>query len=235
MLPLCSRSLPVRTFCLASLCCLLVAVAFSFDIVLAEHFRTVSLPGLLDDLIQISEVFGHGIGVAAILVVVMVLDSSRRRCLPRLFWMSLGAGLAADGIKLLVARRRPRSYPPDAPLDMLPLETFEHWFPVTSAGSGLQSFPSAHTATAVGLAVALAWLYQRGRLLFVSFAGLAAMQRLVSGAHFASDITAGAALGYAVALVCLKFRPLASLFDRWERRPAASIQEDLPQRLRQAA
>jgi membrane-associated phospholipid phosphatase len=62
-------------------------------------------------------------------------------------------------------------------------------------GYALQSLPSAHAATAVGLALALAALYPRGRWLFASFAVLAGLQRIEAQAHFASDVLAGAAVG----------------------------------------
>ena len=55
-------------------------------------------------------------------------------------------------------------------------------------------FPSAHAATAVGLAIALGVLYPRGRWLFIAFAFLAGLQRIEAQAHFASDVLAGAAV-----------------------------------------
>jgi undecaprenyl-diphosphatase len=78
-----------------------------------------------------------------------------------------------------------------------------------------QSFPSAHTATATGLAIACAKLYPRASWFFVLLVCLCGLQRLESSAHFLSDVLAGAALGVTSAL----FWELPSLqrwFDRWE-------------------
>ena len=59
-----------------------------------------------------------------------------------------------------------------------------------------QSFPSGHTATAVGLAVALACAYPRGRWFFAGMALLAACQRVGDGHHFLSDTLAGASVAF---------------------------------------
>src|SRR5262249_46863659 len=131
-----------------------------------------------------------------------VLDPRWWRIAMTLALSAFGGGLAADGIKLLVARQRP--LPTD--LSASELHTFVGWLPLWQReslgqpyGHALQSFPSAHAATAAGLAVGLAVLYPRGRWLFVAFALLAGLQRIESRAHFTSDVLAGAALGCVVA------------------------------------
>jgi undecaprenyl-diphosphatase len=65
------------------------------------------------------------------------------------------------------------------------------------------SFPSGHAAVAAGLATALAWKYPHGAATFALLAAAAAAQRVVSSAHYPSDIAFGAAIGVAVAAVCL--------------------------------
>ena len=81
----------------------------------------------------------------------------------------------------------------------------------------IQSFPSGHTATAVGLAFGLAWLYPRGRWLFAVFALLAAAQRVGSSAHYVSDTLAAAAMASVVAGVCLSERGSGRWFTRFEQ------------------
>jgi len=81
----------------------------------------------------------------------------------------------------------------------------------------LQSFPSAHTATAFGLAIGLVRIYPRARWLFFCLATLAAVQRLEAGAHFLSDVCAGAALGLFVAGLATDRRVLGGWFDRLEK------------------
>jgi membrane-associated phospholipid phosphatase len=166
----------------------------------------------LKDFLEIIETFGNGIGVAVILVTVFVLDPSRRVYLLRVIECAYGAGLAANGLKLLIARTRPNgfNYLGDV------WTTFGAWFPGSSAGSVGQSFPSAHTATAFGLAAGLAWLYPRGRWLFFTFAVLVGCQRIQSGMHYLSDVLAGAALGSLIALAFYKCGLLPGWMDRLE-------------------
>jgi len=120
----------------------------------------------------------------------------------------------ADLLKLCILRIRPCQFNFDGPV----WTTFNQWFPLFGIGSSGQSFPSAHTATAVGLAAALTWLYPRGRLLFPLFAMLVGCQRIASGAHFLSDVLVGAAAGCVVAQLVLQFGVLPECFDHWEAR-----------------
>jgi membrane-associated phospholipid phosphatase len=165
---------------------------------------------------DIFEPFGHGIGVVLVLITLHQLDRGRRWAIPRVAACALAAGGAADLLKMLVIRTRPN----DVPLDFHgPVwETFRGWLPLLGGQSGMQGFPSAHTATAVGLAAGLIWLYPQGRLLFTLLAVLVGCQRIVAGAHFPSDVCAGAAAGCLAATFLLDVGRLPVWFDRWESR-----------------
>ncbi|HID75702.1 MAG TPA: phosphatase PAP2 family protein [Planctomycetaceae bacterium] len=181
-----------RWLCLAAAALVVAAAAtMTIDCPVARWCQDDNCPRLLQQLCQVAESFGHGLGVALILATVWALDPSRRGELPRLALMSWGAGLMANLVKTLVARTRPHHFDFQGGV----AQSFGGWMPGLSQGSGGQSFPSAHTATAVGLAFALAWLYPRGRWLFAALAVLVACQRVESGAHFPSDTLAGAAVG----------------------------------------
>jgi membrane-associated phospholipid phosphatase len=186
--------------------------AFSIDCPLSSWCLADGCPGELARFLKVAEAFGNGFGVVLILLAVHQLDPRRRPKMPRLIAMSLGAGLAANGVKMLIARTRPREFGFDGGV----AETFGRWLPMLGEGSAGQSFPSAHTATAVGLAIALSWLYPRGRLMFGALAVLVACQRIESGYHFASDTVAGAAVGIFIALACLRNGRLVRRFDRIE-------------------
>ncbi|HTQ38102.1 MAG TPA: phosphatase PAP2 family protein [Pirellulales bacterium] len=188
--------------------------ALAIDLPLARWISTQPLPGFLEKTCGLAEVFGHGLGVAAILVTVWVLGPHLRSRLPRVICCAFLAGLIADGMKLLLSRSRP--YKTDFASITSVWETFQHWFPFVSAGSGQQSFLSAHTATAVGLALGLSWLLPRGKWLFAFFALLVALQRIAGTDHFASDTLWGAALGWLVAAAFLPGGWLAARFDRLE-------------------
>jgi membrane-associated phospholipid phosphatase len=161
------------------------------------------------------------VGIAVILVAIAVLDPRNRRAIPRVAAASLGAGLAANVLKLLVARARPHHF--DLSGDAL--DSFAGWFPMLANASAEQGFPSSHAATAAGLAIALAWLYPRGRWLFPAMAALAGFQRVLAESHFLSDVLWGSAVGCIFAPLCVYGSRLARKFDRLEKwltdRPAS--------------
>lgn len=180
---------------------MLIALLLSLavDIPVANYARLGNQPRWISELLENAEPFGHGYGTALIIIAVLVLDPDRRRFVPQLLAGSLGAGIVANLVKLLVIRIRPRD------LEVLPAtvwETFGGLFSMVD-GNRSQSFPSAHTATAVGLAVMLSASYPRGRWFFTAMAILVGMQRIHCSAHFPSDVFAGAVVGWIVAVLCL--------------------------------
>jgi membrane-associated phospholipid phosphatase len=220
------RSRLRRVAVLAFALILFGGAALPFDLAVARTFLAdeiglkplFRLPGDLRDGIYLCEAFAHMITVGLILLTVYVLDPGRRRRFPRMVACVLAAGLAADVIKMLVARTRPNTFF-KLDLDFLQVtvwDTFGQLLPLGAGGSGQQSFPSAHSAVAAGLAVALAWQYPRGRWLFATFAFLAGCQRVVSGAHFVSDACWGLAVGLIVASVLVYTTGANHLFARIE-------------------
>ncbi len=193
---------------------LAAAAALPLDCRLSQWCKTGDMPGELRNLFQTCEPFGDGLGVLLVALAIHQLDRNRRWALPRVLACGWGAGLAANAIKMMVVRVRPRDF--DFQGDVW--TTFGGWFPWTEAGYSGQSFPSAHSATAAGLAMALVWLYPSGRLLFPALAVLVAGHRIESAAHFLSDVLCGAALGIVVASACLKFGHLPRWFDHREER-----------------
>ena len=168
--------------------------ALAVDLPIARFLRGGGCPDDVKRLCDLTEVFGHGSGIGLLALAIFVLDPPRRRMLGCVVCASLGSGLAANGMKMLVARARPNYFDLQGSLS----DTFVAWLPWLKAGSEGQSFPSGHAATAVGLAVVLAWLYPRGAKLFAIFAAMAAIDRLLKGHHFLSDVLWGGAIGYAI-------------------------------------
>jgi membrane-associated phospholipid phosphatase len=198
---------------------LLIAGGFAalpFDVRLSRQFdRSFEFNSEIGNLLRLSEIFAHGMGAAMVIVTAWVIDRRHRRELVRIGVASLGAGLVANLGKLCLSRERPDSYKGSGD----GWGTFIEWFPGLGVRSDFQSFPSAHAATAIGLAMGLSWLYPHGRWLFYFFAFLAVTQRIVSQNHYLSDALWGAAIGYVVAWCCLYGPVLARLFARLERRP----------------
>lgn len=87
--------------------------------------------------------------------------------------------------------------------------TFFASFPCFPAPYAYASFPSGHATTAFAAAVVLALWYPRGAGVFVGSAVLVGLSRVMLGAHFPSDVLAGALLGSGVALVVHAYVPAA--------------------------
>jgi undecaprenyl-diphosphatase len=73
------------------------------------------------------------------------------------------------------------------------------------------SFPSGHAAGGVAAALVLSNALPAGRLVWWTLAALIAFSRLYLGVHFASDIVAGALLGFLVSAATLRLTGLRSL------------------------
>jgi membrane-associated phospholipid phosphatase len=190
-------------------------LALAIDLPVAEWFRDHRLPKELNRYLNFAEVFGHGIGVAMIMLGAFVLDGSLR--FPSLTWPAIRwptyqptaqkrhaarmlGGLLAGPLlvlllKQLVDRVRPRAADFSEAADVF--ATFGRGLLAAGAGGGsdLDSFPSGHSATAAALASVLIWKYPRGRWFFVLVAASACLQRLASSAHYPSDACLGAAIG----------------------------------------
>jgi membrane-associated phospholipid phosphatase len=105
-----------------------------------------------------------------------------------------GAGLsgaAAEIMKLVIGRQRPG---PDGEY------IYRGLFAGFRDGSNL-GMPSSHAAVAFGGAFMLSWLRPGTGPLVLACAAGCALTRLLGGDHFLSDVTVGAAVGYAVARV----------------------------------
>ncbi len=199
------------------MCCAILA--FAVDMQVTRSVAGQGLPGDVHKSIMIAEVFAHGFGVACILLAVWVLDPGRRSWVGFLMVCSFGSALLVHPLKQTIARSRPSA----SDLTVGVGDTFVGWFASLTredAGSHLQSFPSGHSATAVGLALGLSFVYPRGRWLFLFFAALACFQRVAASAHFLSDVLAGASLGCLTALVAQQWQARQ---DRARRRRAFEV------------
>lgn len=89
----------------------------------------------------------------------------------------------------------------------------DHAIHVFVARSTDPSFPSDHSTAAFAIAVAVALRFRRLGWVALAFAAALAVVRVFVGAHYPSDVVAGAALGSLAALL-LWLPPLRRLTDR---------------------
>jgi membrane-associated phospholipid phosphatase len=105
--------------------------------------------------------------------------------------VSLAAsGLLINGMKLVIGRARPPALFETGVAGFYPLSDFAtSW-----------SFPSGHSQSIWAAMTALAWIYPPLRMPCLVLAVLVSASRVIVGAHFLSDVIAGAFLAIAVAV-----------------------------------
>jgi membrane-associated phospholipid phosphatase len=179
---------------------------------LSWYMVTHQLPDVVEEICHAAEPFGNGVTVLLLLIVLHRLVPQVRPFLPRLAAISLGSGLAASVIKLLIPRFRPRHFDFTLPI----WDSFQAAFDFHERTGAVESFPSAHTATACGLAIGLSWLWPEARAVFWFLAGIVAAQRVVGGAHFLSDVLVAAAFSCFVGAALLSSRGAGRAFSALE-------------------
>ncbi len=134
--------------------------------------------------------FGHVLGGLVIYALVVLLH--------RRSWAAANAGLAAVLLAALAANLAQPAIGRLRPNQGTTHLAFTQ--PAFGLGSGdHSSFPSGEAATAFALACVLRRLFPRQTAWFVVAAILAAGSRLVNGAHYLSDVGAGALVGVLIA------------------------------------
>jgi membrane-associated phospholipid phosphatase len=169
--------------------------------------------------------WGQGVSTALVMLAIWLADPARRRRL--LDWGAalLVTGIAVNAIKLLIGRPRPKY---DDPLVFLgpfgqypvirgerPVGIFHAWDLSAPISAELWSMPSSHTAYAAVMAAALAALYPRLRPLVIGCAVAVGASRLITGAHYPTDVLIGGLLGMAIGAAAMR--------HRWGQRTAPGI------------
>jgi membrane-associated phospholipid phosphatase len=107
------------------------------------------------------------------------------------------SGIAAIGVKLTVARYRPKIF----------FEKGLYGFNFFNGGYEYNSFPSGHAATIFSLAMAMSLFWPKYRAYFFVVAFAVALSRIVLTSHFVSDVIAGAFIGALTVLLLNKYIP----------------------------
>jgi undecaprenyl-diphosphatase len=194
--------------------------ALAIDLPLSQVMVERQVLRPLHDVLNSIEPFGQPPAVIVVSLAVLSCGGARRGAGFRIVAGAVAPGLIVDILKLCVARVRPRHF---NDFHGAVLNTFSGAFPGTRAGSEMQSWPSGHTAVAVGFCLALSAVFPKGRWLFRVLAALVALQRIESGAHYLSDTLFAAAIAYAVFAVVFGRGPIGRWFDRVESRWAGCV------------
>ena len=171
-----------------------------YDAWLTHPDRLAFLAGDVIRISILSELFAHGFGVLVVAVGIYLLAPKSRNTIPRILACAFWPGMVAHFLKFQIARVRPIQFfdaDSQANFPSDPWATWLGWLCNWDLNRCYphQSFPSAHTATVWGFAIAMIWAFPKGKYLFIFIASLASIQRVVSYAHWPSDVLAGAAVG----------------------------------------
>ncbi len=206
----------------AVLCGLLALLVADFDIALLQFLNPDMLPGDASRILKLSEFFAHGMCVAVVVWATWVMAPEYRRHLLRLLMCVIWPPLIVHAVKTIVVRRRPTSYLDQLLVPSYPDTSAETWEGLMLQGEfnlvyQSQSFPSAHTAAVVGLAIGMCWLFPKGKYLYVFLACLASLQRVVFLAHWPSDVLASVAIAVLISGGLVQNWGLGYLMGRFEQ------------------
>jgi len=209
-----------RLVTVAGVCVVAGLLSFSIDLAVARWSRQdgTPLPGDIMKFLNVSEAFSHMLGVAAVIATLVASDPALAAPLPgrprgprgnllRLVAAAYAGGIVVLLLKTLIPRVRPNS------IDAFAVDSVFATFGSDALAaplhnvSQLMSFPSGHAATAAGLGAALGWKYPRGRPAFAALVCFASLQRIVTAAHYPSDICFGVAIGLLAAAAVVGGRP----------------------------
>ena len=202
-----------------------MAISFCLDwpiVNLVKWLNPKGLPGDVERTLQSFKEFGQPVAIIVAFLLIFTLDKPRRRMLLRLLLCVLLPSVLVWSAKLVVHRLRPHRVDeysttlglgfflgsePQKPYLAPPLADQNK---TTTDGkldsSDMQSFPSAHTATAFGLAVGLSGLYPAGEWIFYGLAVGCGFHRIIFDAHWFSDVVAASLIGVFISRAAWRWR-----------------------------
>ncbi|MEX2217839.1 MAG: phosphatase PAP2 family protein [Phycisphaerales bacterium] len=174
--------------------------------------------------------YGQTLSTIVVAIAIWLQDPHHRRRLADWAAAYIAAAVVVTLTKGLVGRPRPKFNDPLyflGPLGQYPIDRASGGEPVgvrhawefwSGISSDLWSMPSSHTAFAVMMAVVVGTLYPRLRPLMWSLAALVGLARVLTGAHYPSDVAAGATIGLVIAHAAIKGEWGQRVVDRWSGR-----------------
>lgn len=196
-----TRRSSITALLLTSAALIGMGMALPWDYEISRWLRDQRVPGDLRKFIALSEIFAHSLGCVFILGTLWWIDERSRRKIANGALFVLLCGILSNAMKAIIPRQRPYVF--DKAVSDRGAAIWESWgTPWTESWmeEEIRSFPSGHTATAVAMAIALSYVYPKGRPLFFTMAALASLQRIFAGAHYPSDVLFSVALALTLAV-----------------------------------
>ncbi|HRK32259.1 MAG TPA: glycosyltransferase [Tepidisphaeraceae bacterium] len=190
----------MRTLTSITLWLLAILIAVAFDESVARNMRDSGLEAWIEadaGLREFLKIPGEFVSLVICAVLIGLFHPARWRGTLLILAASTVSGLNW-ALKWAVGRHRPFTGPAGLTKDLTPFDFsyFRGGWDGLLVSANL-SFPSGHATLSFALASALTMLFPRGRWVFYSIAGLAAVERVWENAHWLSDVVVGAALGIA--------------------------------------
>ncbi len=166
----------MKNFTLYIIGIVLVAASFFLDKVALNFFQFIQ-NDFVAALMSVVTALGSSLSVVILTTLIFMFSKKNRKYLPVL-WITLIIGyLLTSLLKALTARERPES--------------------LLIAETGF-SFPSGHSVAVFAPFVLIKKHFPELRLYWIVLAVIVLFSRLYLGAHYLSDVIAGALIGYAV-------------------------------------
>lgn len=156
---------------------------FDFLTEYGEGFYWIVYPGLIYIIYRLS--LRYSAGPVWLRNILEKNREYRMRVMGFIALTAIVSGLAVNIFKLIFARYRPVEY----------LQNDNYGFSWFDYGYRMASFPSGHSATALGVALALVLLFPRYLFLILPLGILIVFSRVVVTAHYLSDVVIGGYVG----------------------------------------
>lgn len=168
----------------------------------------VPINGELHQLILSLAMYGQSLGFVVTILLILIFDRRHRGRALFIGVLIASSGLTSSTLKSIAGRERPLESKG---------KTVFHGPHKGVTQSRNKAFPSGHASTAFAMSYGLAQCYPPARVLFWSFAGGVAFNRILTVRHFVSDVVAGIWVGLTTAAFMARLRPIRWSVDRTSR------------------